>query len=84
MLKPRAGGPFRAITVPQHTLTIDENGVANTLSIDRATHAPSENTNASVGGEEIAIKGEEITVNNEQQALEGKIAKSERYGTDDR
>lgn len=39
-------GPFRIIGMQQHTLTIDENGVPNTISVYRGMHAPPINTNS--------------------------------------
>lgn len=48
-LIPIADGSFCITSVEQHTLTIEENGVVNSISIDRATHAACNNTNASIG-----------------------------------
>lgn len=42
----KADGPFRIISVQQHTLPIDKNGVANTISMNPSVHAPFRNTNA--------------------------------------
>lgn len=36
----RALGPFHVNSVQPHTLTIEEDGIPNTISIDRATRAP--------------------------------------------
>lgn len=41
-LLPRALGPFRVISVQPHPLTIDEEGIPNTIFIDRATRVPTE------------------------------------------
>lgn len=55
---PRADGPFRKISVQQRTLTRDESGVPNIIWRDRATPAPSNSTNASLGKERNDSGGE--------------------------
>lgn len=37
---PTSDGPFLITSTAEHTLTIDENGIANTISVKRATLAP--------------------------------------------
>lgn len=39
-LHSRTTGPFRNVSVHINTVTIDEDVVQNTLSVDRVTHAP--------------------------------------------
>lgn len=82
-LMSRSDEPYRIICVQQH-LSIDEKGVLNTISIDRATATPSDDTNTGRGDERDAVKGEEAIIENEHQASEGKVAKSKRCDTDDR
>lgn len=40
MLQPRTAGPFRVITVQVKTLTIDEHGIRQTVSIDCVMSVP--------------------------------------------
>lgn len=68
----RDDGPYRIITFQQYTLIIDENGVPNTITIDRAGPAPSDNTKAGIEKEMNATEGEKAIVNNEHQLPEGK------------
>lgn len=75
-LLPWADGPYRIISVQQHTMTMNENVVLNAMSIDRATLASSNNSNANVGDGRNAIKGERAIIENEYQALEGDVGKN--------
>lgn len=60
-----------------------ENGVPNTMLIDRAAPALSNNTNGSVGKKRNAIDGEEAAVDKKYQALEGKVAESKLWDAED-
>lgn len=80
----RADGPYRIIIIRQHTLNIDDNGVWNAIYVDRATPAPSHNTNADVSEKREAIGGEKAMIENEFKTFEGNVAESESYHIDDR
>lgn len=75
-LQLEADGPYRIISVQQHTLKIDEESVRNTISIDRAALVPSDNRNASIGKERTVIEGEEIVIENEHQAPDREVTDS--------
>lgn len=83
-LLPRADGPHRIIGFQRDTLTINENDVPKTISMDRATPAPSRNTNASVGKGRNTVEGKRAIIRNEYQAPKGDVAESEQYDTDKR
>lgn len=57
-LLPTSNGPYCIITIQKHTLTIEKNCVPNNLSIDKATRAASNFTNADVGDERDVIRGQ--------------------------
>lgn len=84
MSLPRAEGSYRIISVEQHTLTIDKNGVASPILIDRAALASSISTNANVGNGRNANGDERANIENEYQAPEGKVAGSGWCDTDKR
>lgn len=44
-LQQRMTRPFCIMSVQPHTITVDENEISNTISIDRIAHAPTVNTN---------------------------------------
>lgn len=63
-------------------MTIDENGVPNTTSIDRAALAPPKNSIASVVDERNPVRCEREISKNQHQAPEGEVAERERFDTD--
>lgn len=68
----RTGGPYRINCIQQHTLTLEENGVLNTISVDRAAHAPSGNTNVNVIEWRATNKGVNAVKENQHHKLEKK------------
>lgn len=52
-LQQRTMGPFCFISVRRHTVTIDEHGIPNTVSIDRVTHALAVTTRPSANANEL-------------------------------
>lgn len=81
-LLPRADKPYRIASVQQHTLAINEHGVPNTISIDRAESAPSHNRNVHVGDGRDGIRVKRAIIEEECQAPESKAAQRERCDTD--
>lgn len=81
---PNKDGPYRILSVQHYKLTIDNYGVQNKISIDRATPASSRNLNANVGDERSSIKGQREILEKEYQAPEGKLAERERFETKER
>lgn len=63
-------------------MTIDENGVPNTLSINKATHAHPSSQNATLRKEEESNKEEGAAVNNELERHELHEAESKQCETD--
>lgn len=50
-LVPRVDGPIRIVTIQDHTLTSDENGLPEIVSVDRAAPHPPTKSNVIVGKE---------------------------------
>lgn len=79
----RADGSFRITSLEQHTLTSDDNGVRNTISIDQAAPTIPNNKNSTLGGERNASGGDGVTIENENQAPKVDDAESDRCDTND-
>lgn len=79
---PKADDSNRIINFQKHSLAMDKNGVTIIIYIDRATLAPSENTNAGIGKERNAINGEKAATENEHRAPEGKVVEIKRSWCD--
>lgn len=74
-------GTYRIISVQQHTPAIHWNGVPNTILVDWATPAPSNDTIAEKRDGCNAIGCAGAVIENENQALIRKISDSERCDT---
>lgn len=81
-LLPRANEQYCIISVLQHTLMSNVSRVRNTISILRATPAPSDNTNARECQDRNAIKGGGVAIKSEHHARYGESAESERCSTE--
>lgn len=68
------------ISIEQHTLKIDKNGVLNTILMDQTVFAPPNSMNASVGKEQNHPRQGRVY---ERQAPEGKVVERKRCSTDD-
>lgn len=75
---PRADGLYQILTVEQHTLTIDVNGVRNTIPIAYATPSACHKTNIHVGHGRKSIGGEREFIQNEYQSPVSVVAQNER------
>lgn len=60
---PSADGLFHVRSVQQQKVNIDENGIPNTIPVDRGADAFCTNTNDIVDKVRKAIKGEVATIN---------------------
>lgn len=78
---PMAEGTFRIASVQQHTRSIDETVVLNTTSIDRATHAPSDSTDAILVEEQKTVECKKEPISSEHPELESEVTESKRYAT---
>lgn len=74
-------GPLCTESVQQQTLTIYENGILNTESMDKAAHEIPTNRNVRADKERKATAELQEAVNDEHKALEGKISQSKRWDT---
>lgn len=75
----RADKPYRIISDPQHTLTMDRNRFLYTISISRTLRALSDSTNAGIDSEGNGIEGDEESIENEDhEARKGGDLQSER------
>lgn len=68
----RADGPYRTISVQHQKMTMEENGVLNTKTINRAALAPSYNTNANVCSGRTATGCERTVIENKYQTPDAK------------
>lgn len=78
----RADVQYPIISVQQHTLTIDGNGVQKTIYIHPASAVPTDNTKDDVSDKRDIIGGKIEISENEYQATEGKVAEGNRCDTD--
>lgn len=67
-LLPRAFDPFRILQVTEHSLTVDENGMPNSISIDQATLAE-RSTNHPRGSKSSKISSENETTLSESNSI---------------
>lgn len=80
---PKANESFRIINAQHNTLIINEKGIPNTISIDRAPRAPLKSTNASVGKVHNAVVCEKAIIINYHKPRDGEVADIERCDTED-